>query len=558
MQSMLTTPLDIVAASQTGTLLAGLRHAVGGHHVLASADDVARYSRCTIPWDRRCAAVVLPANTEEVRTVVRVARQFSQPLWTFSRGHNWGYGTTCALREGAIILLLERLNRILEVNAELAYAVVEPGVSQKQLNDYLREHAPSLWTDCTDSTPDGSVIGNALERGRGYTPYGDHFGALCGMEVVLPSGELFRTGGWAEPAQTWHTYKWGVGPFLDGLFSQSNLGIVTRAGVWLMPAPEACNAFVFEIADADRLPAAVDATRRLALHRTISNIHCFNDFMFFTSLLPYPYAQREGRTHLSTDARLDLSRRYGLSPWTMIGGVYGTAAQVRAHRAFIRRELGPFGRIQFMGDRKMALLSGMLRLFRRTQRMPIVRPVLHFLKRLFFSHQPLEVLEAWPKVYPLLKGVPGDHIVRSAYFKRRRGPATEDIDPARDRCGLSWFAPVVPATGAHVEGARRECARLYEAHGFEFPLSLIQVDPRSLVLCMAIYYDRDDAEETARAQELYEALVEATERLGYPQYRTSVAGMGQVLHGEAAPVLGAIKQALDPDGVLAPGHYGMA
>ncbi len=87
----------------------------------------------------------------------------------------------------------------------------------------------------------GSPIGNALDRGGGYTmpQFRNHFDAHCGMEIVLPDGDLLRTGMGALPgAKTWQQYKSGFGPWIDGLFSQSNFGIVTKMGFWLMPEPE--------------------------------------------------------------------------------------------------------------------------------------------------------------------------------------------------------------------------------------------------------------------------------------------------------------------------------
>jgi hypothetical protein len=85
------------------------------------------------------------------------------------------------------------------------------------------------------------VIGNALDHGCGYTmnPYRDHLAAQCGMEVITGAGELVRTGMGALPAsRTWQQYKYGYGPYLDGIFSQSNFGVVTKMGIWLMPEPE--------------------------------------------------------------------------------------------------------------------------------------------------------------------------------------------------------------------------------------------------------------------------------------------------------------------------------
>jgi hypothetical protein len=75
----------------------------------------------------------------------------------------------------------------------------------------------------------GSIIGNTLDRGVGYTPYGDHFGMHCGLEIVLANGEVMRTGMGALPgSNTWQLFPYGFGPFADGLFTQSNYGIITK------------------------------------------------------------------------------------------------------------------------------------------------------------------------------------------------------------------------------------------------------------------------------------------------------------------------------------------
>ena len=70
--------------------------------------------------------------------------------------------------------------------------------------------------------------------------YRNHFDSHCGMEVVLANGEVMRTGMGAMPgAKTWQQYKFGFGPWIDGMFSQSNFGVVTKMGFWLMPQPDA-------------------------------------------------------------------------------------------------------------------------------------------------------------------------------------------------------------------------------------------------------------------------------------------------------------------------------
>ena len=59
----------------------------------------------------------------------------------------------------------------------------------------------------------------------------------CGMEVVLANGDVLRTGmGGVKGDKAWQVFKWGYGPTLDGMFTQSNYGICTKMGFWLMPA----------------------------------------------------------------------------------------------------------------------------------------------------------------------------------------------------------------------------------------------------------------------------------------------------------------------------------
>lgn len=99
------------------------------------------------------------------------------------------------------------MNRIIEVNEDYAYAIVEPGVSFFDLYNYVQEKKLALWPSCP-AIGWGSVLGNTLERGFGYTPNGEHSQQQCGMEVVLPNGETLRTGmGAMEGSKTFALFK---------------------------------------------------------------------------------------------------------------------------------------------------------------------------------------------------------------------------------------------------------------------------------------------------------------------------------------------------------------
>src|SRR5271163_1895190 len=220
--------------------------AVGKEWVFTSDEDVDLYRDSYSPFwnepeDPVPSAALAPDSVEQVQQIVRIANKYKIPLWTVSTGKNLAYGGSAPRLSGSVVLDLKRMNRILEVNDRNHYALVEPGVSYFDLYRYIQEKGLKLWVDVPDPGW-GSPIGNSLDRGGGYLTamYRNHFDSHCGMEVVLANGEILRTGMGAMPgAQTWQQYKSGFGPWIDGMFSQSNFGVVTKMGFWLMPQPDA-------------------------------------------------------------------------------------------------------------------------------------------------------------------------------------------------------------------------------------------------------------------------------------------------------------------------------
>jgi 4-cresol dehydrogenase (hydroxylating) len=327
-----------------------------------------------------------------------------------------------------------------------------------------------------------------------------------------------------------------------------------------MPEPEAFQAFICEVEQEESLPAVVDCLRRLALAGALrGTAHLINDVLCLSMLMQYPHELRQGQPYLSDDARRDLRSRLGITPWSLTSGLYGTAAQVRANRALIRRELKPYGKLTFIDQRELARLEWLLRLVKRTQRLPFASWLGRLLKNCLIGPEPMEVFELVRHVVPILQGVPGEFVVRFAYFKSRQVRPQSDVNPVRDGCGLIWFAPVAPLSGSHVNRVLDLCRPVFREHGFDFSVSVIVVNPRSAVVLMEIFYDKADPAETARARILYEQLCGLTARAGYQQYRANVANMHRLL--EPVPqyhrLLDSMKRAVDPCDTLAPGRYGI-
>ena len=263
-------------ADETATKAAikALALELGEDNVLVSPEQLQEYRD---PYDYKGSdeytgsAVVTPRSVEDVQTIVRLANEFRVPLWTFSTGRNFTYGGPAPRVRGSIQVSCREMNRVLEVDDELAYAVVEPGVRFFDLYDHLRAGGYRLWP----SIPDlgwGSIIGNTLDSGRGYTPYGDHPTTQCGLEMVLADGELLRTGmGGMTTSKSWHLFRESYGPNHSGLFFQSNFGIVTKMGVWLMRAPEVYVSGWATWREEAACAPVIDALRELMFEGVIRN-----------------------------------------------------------------------------------------------------------------------------------------------------------------------------------------------------------------------------------------------------------------------------------------------
>lgn len=520
-----------------------LRLLLGADRVRADAATQSHWSRSTLPEGTVPAAVVQPTSTEEVQEIVHIARRHHLTLHPLSTGKNWGYTDACAPTDGQVILDLRRMNRILEVNEELAYATIEPGVTQGQLAAYLEERGLALWVDATGAGPDASIVGNTLERGFGHTVHGDRFLHACGFTVVLPDGRVLRTGfGHYDNAQAAAVYKWGVGPYLDGLFTQSNLGIVTQMTFWLIPKPESFRAFLFSVQEPEQVGALVDALRELRLQGTLRTpVHLFNDQRLLTGLDRYPWHELDGTTALTPDHVARLRKEHGLHAWHGTGALCGSREEVAAAMQVVRRVLGRVpgaGRVQFFDEPRV----------RRAER------VAGWLAACGWTYWQRRVRKL-RVLYDLLRGKPSRECLEGVRWRVR--PTTATGDPLDVKAGLLWLSPVLPMTRAHTERVLALVQPLFRRFGFEFQVTLSAVTARALCAVMTISYDKSNRAEVERARACYDALLTALMAAGYVPYRIGNLGQEHLAEGSEVfwDVVSEIKSALDPEGMLSPGHY---
>ena len=524
------------------------RFLLGATQVLTVEADLARYARTCSSSSCWPVTVLKPGSRDEVVGIVRIARTYKTPLYPISTGQNWGYGDACPVLSGQVIVDLGRMNRIYEVDRELGYAVIEPGVTQRQLSTYLAEQAIPFWCDCTGAGPNSSFIGNIVERGFGHTPYGNRLQTVSGMEVVLGTGEVLTTGfGHYADAKTTSIYPYGVGPFIDGLFTQSNFGIVTRISLWLLPIPEAFCPFLVIFAEDKDLLAAIPALRRLRMQRVLHSVpHIGNDLRALASAQSFPRERLPNTARLTPQLRQQLRREAGLGAWTLSGAFYGTSAQVRLHRKLLKQALhGIKAQVIFLPP---SILHWGLQIAKFCDKLGIL-PGLG------------KKLRAAQALSGMHSGQPTGFFLRGAYWRKPGGWSAdfnEDRDLAGDSLGLIWMAPILPCRATDLAQLTKEMDTLFAAYDFDCHITVNLINERALAAVYTIEYDAGDSEETARALECYQRGVEKLYSLGYPLYRVSTRGMALLATTKDDPFWATIKRlkvALDPDGIIAPGRY---
>ena len=171
------------------------------------------------------AYVVRPGTKEEVRSVLMLANKHKIPVIPYSTGINVR-GLTIPVHDGSILLDLSRMNRILEINPEMKTATVEPGVTFGMLLEQTRKH--KLRPAFPDAPLTVSVLANYYLRGIYQTSATDGHDHTISYEMILPNGEILKTGSRALSEMPY--FRYGVGPDFAGMFCAhpGTCGVVTE------------------------------------------------------------------------------------------------------------------------------------------------------------------------------------------------------------------------------------------------------------------------------------------------------------------------------------------
>jgi 4-cresol dehydrogenase (hydroxylating) len=339
------------------------------------------------------------------------------------------------------------------------------------------------------------------------------------MEVVLPDGELMRTGMGAMPGnRAWHVYKKGLGPSPDQLFMQSNYGIVTKMGVWLMPFPEVYMPLWLRVWNEEDLGPVIDTLRVLMLDGTIQMVPQVMNAMLLGAVFSKRTDWWQEETPIPDDVVGKMARELEVGRWLMRFALYEDEPVADYKFEKVKAAFERIPGAEVWGTK----------------------------------HAPEEIPGLEHPAEKIQGGVPNlDWNRMTAWYGGEEG-------------GHIGFSPVAPLTGPDASALRDLLRRLVEEEaGLDYIAALLPTNARSFIHITLVIFDTKDEGQARRAYDTSKLLVREAAKAGYGEYRAHLDFMDlaaeQYSWNDHAYMrfCETIKDALDPNGILSPGKQGI-
>ncbi len=518
---------------------------LGSENVLDDADTLAQYTANVTGLERTIRAVLYPSSTAEVQKIVAIANEHRAPLYPISSGKNWGLGDRLPVQSGAAIVDLKKMNKIHHVDSQHGYAVIEPGVTQRQLYGYLQEHNLPFIINITGAGSDTTFIGNAMDRGIGY--YGSRVESMSGLEVVLGNGKLLETGfGHYPNAKSTYLYPYGVGPSLEGLFFQSNFGIVTKVGMELILNKDSHAYLSCSIEDEDKLIPFVNALSDLRKRKIVNTtFHISNAHRVEINACPllYQHFLKEGLgEEASKKQAIEIFNKIKKC-WSASCGLLGTESYIKEAYACTKKALKGMGHVSLITTAKV----------KRRQK---IADLLSFLPSYRQEKALLKTIEA-----PLghSKGIPSNDALNSIFWPLGEKPR-DLINPAQQNCGKLYILPLVPMDGqSFFEAVKLTEEILEEKYGFTPYITMNMAKDKVFESVINIAFHRSDQAKVDKAHQAIKELNQQFVTSGFIPYRVGIQAMSEIIDPNDYhwQLVAELKDVFDPNKIISPGRYNL-
>lgn len=442
-------------------------------------------------------AVLRPTDSSMVKKAILLAQEVGAMLAPISKGKNWGWGSCAPHVDGVILLDLSSMRKIIDYSDELGYITIEPGVSVSDVVNYLDERNSSRVLPMGGTSPQASLVGHMCERGISVgTLYHDRASHVCGLEAVLGDGRVVHTGmrRYAQDALS-ATHRWGPGPSMESLLTQSDMAIVTEATIWL---PTGSNDSFLVFAASDDLAGMVNAFRVCESQGLRVATQIYNrakvEKLFFGRVRPAGLTLPPG-------------------DWIAMAPVYPSShLHAEADKQFIAESLKSVA-----GCAMMCL--------------PLDDSFGPFNCRPYAS----------------------DDVLLGMLYQWGEKQLGEGVDPQRDECGILWGCFAAPLLGDYLERACEIIDHVISQHDLGVYQAIHSISERACLLFPQLSFPKERAVDAEKAlnvlsQELFSA--------GFPPYRLpALMGGVPASRDDHDQVIEDICRVLNPQGVIAKGKY---
>ena len=506
-------------------------------------------------------SVVIPDKTDDIKALIELANFVSNnevlkfSIHPISSGRNWGYGTSQppTTNDKTVILDLSALKQI-EFDEELGLVTLQPGVTQQELSDYLIKVGDNYMVPVTGAGPDCSIVGNAIERGYGITHYTDHFGAVTAIKGLWANGTQYQSAIFeldkSKDKFVDKTYKWGVGPYLDGLFTQSNFGIVTEMTIRLAARKPAFLSFFIKLKSDELLETAIPLIQQTLrdYEGIVSSINLMDKRRILSMFADNP----NGNNHqIMSDTQVQTQAKNLQTPsWTIVGSIYGSKNIVKVAKKEIKNIFKQIPNQTIFSDALVISIgNGIINLLPES-----------ILNRLAILKKVKLQLDSLNKAKEFMQGKPNRIALKLAYWRHHKGAKSFEgnvLSPGKDKCGLLWYAPLVlmkaNAMREYVEFVRKTCP-LFNIEPF---ITFTNLRHDCVDSTVPILFDLSNPAAVTDAHNCLKELVTEGLKLGYVPYRLNIDQQQWLLDKESDfwQTVNQIKSKLDPNNILSPGRY---
>ena len=543
-------------------ILSNVLQAIVKQHanIITPSEQISRYCINTESLTSKVSCVVEVLDVVAIPLLLQVANNPGEyniepfTVYPISTGKNWGYGSGLpSTQTGNIVLLdLKSLSQISYFDIDSGVCALQPGVTQQQLYDFLQQHNAPFMVPVTGAGPSVGIVSNALERGYGITPTADHFTAVTSVKGYLADGSFYESSlkvmsddalNSDSECYVDKTFKWKHGPYLDGIFTQSGNMIVTEMTIALARLKPAFDSFYMRFYSKDSFENAYGIIKNVFnnLEGVVGSINLMDKRRVAAMVAENP--QGAGAHNVMTDEQVEtIAKQFDVPEWTIVGTIYGTESVAKAAKKDIKR-IAKQHADQILFSSSLLIKAGQF-LTRQFN-----------LRALDNVKTQLEKLSAGMDV---MRGKPSQVALPLAYWRNPRVTPnqTAALDPAKDGCGLLWYAPLVPAKPEKMQQFIKMVREIAPRYNIEPMITFTNLSGISTDSTIPIVFDRENPQAVKDAHDCLDTLVEEGLKHGFIPYRLNIKQQ-QALNANSTfwKTAGKIAHALDPNGIISPDRY---